>query len=85
MNPGFEKFAPVEDMQFCSMGMLCQLAQVLPAQVRIAMQDAGIRFAMTMDGTGYLYVQDAEVIAKRCNAMRKELDDAAAKFEAATN
>ncbi|QDT56894.1 hypothetical protein Pan44_49560 [Caulifigura coniformis] len=84
MNPDFQQFAPADDQQFVSMGFLCSMLGLLPAQICVVMQDAGIRFGMVVDCVGHFRVKDAETIANRCSSLKKELADAAAKFEAAT-
>ncbi|QDT54771.1 hypothetical protein Pan44_28080 [Caulifigura coniformis] len=84
MDQNFQQFAPADDMQFLSMGGLCGMLGLLPAQICVVMQETGIKFAMVLNTVGYFTVKDAETIANRCSSLKKELADAAAKFEAAT-
>ena len=85
MNPEFQKFAPPDGQQFVSMGFLCSLLQLVPAQICAVMEASDVRFSMLMDCVGYFSVKDAELLSERCNSLRKEIADAAAKFEAATS
>lgn len=81
----FEDFQPGRDQQFVSTGKLCNLCSILPGQLRVLMENKNIRFAMILDGVGYVTVDDAEMLAARCNEIREEIRNAAAKVENAGN
>jgi hypothetical protein len=71
--PDFDDFAPDRDKQFCSMGFVCQLLQILPGQLRVLMEDCEIKFSQVVDGIGFLSVADTETVAKKCRDIRKEI------------
>jgi hypothetical protein len=71
----FDQLAPERDQQFCSLGFICQLLQIVPTQLQVLMEDSGLRFAMVLDGIGYLTVADAERLAEKCRDVRQEIHD----------
>jgi hypothetical protein len=78
---GFDHLAPSRDDQYLSMGMVCQVLQCVPGQLRVLMEDCDIKFAEVRDGIGWLLVEDAERIAEKCRDVRKEIHDAAESYK----
>jgi hypothetical protein len=71
----FDDLAPDRDWQFVSLGSMCGLLQCLPAQLKVLMEATDVRFALVLDGVGYLRVADAETVAAKCRDCWKELAD----------
>ena len=78
---GFDHLAPSRDEQYLSMGFVCQVLQCVPGQLKVLMEDIDVKFAMILDGIGYVCVEDAERIAERCRDIRKEIDSVATSHE----
>jgi hypothetical protein len=70
-----DHLAPEPDRQFVSVGFIGQLLQILPGQLRVLMEESDIKFALVLDGVGYLSVADAATVAAKCRDVRQEIHD----------
>jgi hypothetical protein len=77
----FDHLAPERSEQFLSMGFVCQHLQILPGQLRVLMEDTGVKFSQVVDGIGYLSIADAEAVAAKCVEVRKEIHDVVTSHE----
>lgn len=82
-TPSFEDYAPDRSQQFVGTGTLCQHLQVLPGQLRVLMDSTGVKFAMILDGVGYVRVADAERLAAKCRDTRKAIAEIPDRLAAA--
>ena len=71
----FEEFSPAPERCIISMGCLMQLLQIMPAQLKVLMEQCDVKFSQLVDGVGYLTVDDAEKVAEKCRDHVKEMHD----------
>lgn len=73
----FSNFVPDENHQLVSVGVVCQLGQVSPRQLRIALDEAQslkpIQFAQVVDGVGYFTMGDAELLLEILQQAKAEV------------
>lgn len=73
----FSKFTPDENHQLVSVGAICQIAQVMPRQLKIALDEAQslkpIQFAQVVDGVGYFTMADAELLLEILQQAKAEV------------
>lgn len=74
---------PDESHHQYSLGAACQLCQCTPGQLRVLMEDCGVRFSSVVDDVPYLRGDDMLTVAKRCGEVRDEIGGAIDKLEAA--
>jgi len=75
MNFDLDHLAPHRDRQFVSIGYVCGLLQIMPAQLATLMEDCDIHFAQVVDGCGFLLVEDAERVAEKARDVYREISE----------
>lgn len=73
--PDFENLIHHSAPRLASMGLLMQTLRIFPGQLKVLMEDGGIKFAQVVDGVGYVTVADAEKIATMVRDIYKEIHD----------
>ena len=71
MQADLERFCPPRDRQYVSVGSVCGLLQLMPAELAVLMDGAQVRFALVLDGCGYLSISDAELVANAAGTFTK--------------
>ena len=69
-------FAPSSDRVLYSGGYVCQHLNINPAQLRVLMEDTGVKFTMIVDGVAYFDGDGANTVIEKCNAVRSEIKTA---------
>jgi hypothetical protein len=77
---------PKDDaMRLTSLGLTCRALGINPDQLRQLMAQLDIRFALVLDGVGYVTLTDGVKIERRVIEARAALEDAEAKAASAPN
>lgn len=79
--PDLDHLAPDQEWRYVSTGFLCQLLQIVPGQLATLMEAAEVRFALVLDGVGYLMVRDAEAVAAKVRDIRNEIAEVSESAE----
>lgn len=74
---------PPIDKQFFGPGYACQLLQVTPGQLKVLLEETGIRFAVMLDNVPLIDGVGMQKLVDKANELRAEIDTAIAKAERA--
>jgi hypothetical protein len=80
-----DDYLPPADKQYFGPGYVCQQLQIVPAALRVLMDNAGVRFAASLDGVPLLDLEGLDAVIKLHQQVAKALKDADGKMQAAPN
>lgn len=67
---------PPADKQFFGPGYSCQLLQVTPGQLRLLMEETGVRFVAMHDNVPLIDGVGMQKLVNKANEIRAEIDNA---------
>lgn len=74
---------PIKDRQLFSVGYCCQLLQITPGQLVVLMEDTTVLPAWIIDSVAYFDGDGVQVLVNKANQLRKEIQAAIDKTQAA--